>query len=107
MECSHTGLRDVVDDVALLLLEGGGDGEDAFDEATGCGAVGAPAPFAPENRGPQRAFGGVVRGLNAGHVDERPERRPQRYQVPARRRTVPGSHPKVYAITRRIPLHLV
>jgi hypothetical protein len=68
MECSHTGLRDVVDDVALLLLEGGGDGEDAFDEATGCGAVGAPAPFAPENRGPQRAFGGVVRGLNAGHV---------------------------------------
>jgi hypothetical protein len=28
------GLRDVVDDVALLLLECGGDGEHAFDKAT-------------------------------------------------------------------------
>jgi hypothetical protein len=67
------GLRDVVHAVALLQLEGGGDREVAFDEATAGGAVGTPAPFAPEDRRPQGSFGGVVRRVDIGHVDERPE----------------------------------
>ena len=40
VERGDAGLGDVVDDVAVLLLEGGGDREDAFDEATAGGAMG-------------------------------------------------------------------
>ena len=75
VERGDAGLRDVVDDVAVLLLERGGDREDAFDEATAGGAVGAPAPFAPEDRRPQRALRGVVRRVDLGHVHEGPASR--------------------------------
>ena len=80
------GLRDVVDDVALLLFERGGHGEHAFDKATAGRTVGAKAALAPQHGGAQRALGGVVRGLDAGDLDEGPERRRQGQQGPAGRR---------------------
>lgn len=63
------GLRDVVDDVALLLLERRGDGEPSFDEAAAGGAVGAEAALAPEHGCAQGALRRVVRRLDAWLVD--------------------------------------
>ena len=67
--------RDKLEDVALLQPQAGHDGEHALDEGASALALGAKARPAPDDRGSNRALGGVVGGLDARDADERPERR--------------------------------
>ena len=104
MERGDAGLRDVVDDVAALGLERRGHRQHPFDEPAPRRAVGPEALPTPEDRGAQRPLGRIVRRLDPGHLDERPERRGQRQRLPARRRRlgVPTRPPRrSHASTRR------
>ena len=81
LQYRETGLRDVVDNVALLALERRGHGQHARGEAASGGTVSPEALPPPEDRRTQRTLGGVVRRLHAGDLDERPERRGQRQHL--------------------------
>src|SRR6202165_4585884 len=75
MQCRLAGRGEEGECVTLLLLEGGGHGEDALDEAAAPLAVGAEADLAPDDGVAESALGLVVRGLDAVGVDEGEEGR--------------------------------
>ena len=75
VQSSLTGLREVVEYVALLLAQRVAHGEYALDEAAARRTVGAEAALAPQHPVAQRSLGGVVRGLNTFLTDEGPQGR--------------------------------
>ena len=63
VQSSLTGLREVVEYVALLLAQRVAHGEHALDEAAARRTVGAEAALAPQHPVAQRSLGGVVGGF--------------------------------------------
>ena len=67
-------MDEIVEDVAVLQLEGGDDGHHALGKAAARLAPGSEAAFAPQDRGTQVSFAKIVRGLYAIGVNEGPHR---------------------------------
>lgn len=70
--------------MALLLPQSVGDRHDPLGESVAALALRAEAALAPEDEGPELALAVVVRGFDAGHVDESPEGLPVLKDVGAR-----------------------
>ena len=60
-------------DVARLLTAGFDDGQERFDEATALRALGVEAEFTRDDRRTKCSLAGVVWGLDASVVEERPQ----------------------------------
>ena len=73
MEPSAAGVVDEVQDIALLLAEGGVDGENSLDEATAFFGMGPGAGLATEDAVANGSLGDVVRRLDTLDVEEGPE----------------------------------
>ena len=80
---SLTGSGNVVEQVTLLLLEGSGDGHDAFGKAAASLALGSEAYFPPAYPMAYLSFGQIVGGVYAGHMDAGPQGRLSFEEVPA------------------------
>ena len=68
------GVGEPGESVSFLAAASFYDGQQAFDEATARCRLRAERELPPNDRVTQRLFGGIVRWLNAGDIDEGPQR---------------------------------
>jgi hypothetical protein len=73
----------IIEDVTVLLPQGGHDGHHRFDEPGALRTVGPTDAFAPEDAGAYSALSRVVRGLPLGMTHERPHCLAQLEDLPA------------------------
>lgn len=69
---SGEGVDQEGEGVALLSLEGGDDGHDAFDKVATADAVGTKAELAPDDQPAEQALSEIVGGRQIGLLQEAP-----------------------------------